>query len=124
MGNEEFTPATNNNANNINDANLKNIKVECVNDDTSNTMADMPTFKAGMPNKDGIKCESSSPNPFGDHDYYAFSDDDGVPMVKSEPWSPSMSPQQKNYHEGDIPFQGEQKILFEEEKQKMPNIEI
>merc|ERR1719367_1327247 len=96
--NEEFTPATNNNANNKNDANLKNIKVECVNDESSSNIAEISAFKASP------KYGSPSPNPFGDHDYYAFSDDDGVPTVKGEPWSPSMSPQQKNYNEGDINF--------------------
>jgi len=85
---EEFTPATNNNANN-----LKNIKVESDGDDSSSSMADMSAFKAGMPHK----------SPFGDHDYYAFSDDDGASAVKREPWSPSMSPQQKSYIDADVP---------------------
>ena len=66
-------------------------------------MADVSAFKAGMPNKAGTKYGSSSPNPFGDHDYYAFSDDDGAPTVKQEPWSPSMSPQQKSYIDADVP---------------------
>jgi len=117
---EELT-ATYNNANNKNDA---HIKIENVNDEPSNNMAEISAFQAGIPNKASPKYGSPSPNPFGDHDYYAFSDDDGVPTVKSEPWSPSMSPQQKNYNEGDISFEGEQKIMFEEEKQKMSNIDI
>ena len=70
-------------------------------------MADMPAFKAGMPNK----YESSSPNPFGDHDYYAFSDDDGAPTIKREPWSPSMSPQQKSYIDADVPPMGYGKLI-------------
>jgi hypothetical protein len=124
--NEEFTSATNNNANNINDVNLKNIKVECVNDDSSHNMAEVPAFNSGMPNKASIKYESSSPNPFGDHDYYAFSDDDGVPTVKREPWSPSMSPQQKSYIDADVPPMGygEQKIMMEEEKHKVASIDL
>jgi len=123
---EEFTPATNNNANNKNDANLKNIKVECESDEPSNNIAEISAFQAGLPNKASQKYGSPSPNPFGDHDYYAFSDDDGGPTVKNEPWSPSMSPHQKNFNDADIPSleYGEQKIMIEEEKEKMSNIDI
>ena len=64
-------------------------------------MADMSAFKTSLPHKASAKYESSSP--FGDHDYYAFSDDDGAPVVKREPWSPSMSPQQKSYIDADVP---------------------
>merc|ERR1719225_163511 len=78
---DEFTPVTNNNANNKNDANLKNIKVECVNDEPTSNIAEISAFKASP------KYGSPSPNPFGDHDYYAFSDDDGGSAVKREPWS-------------------------------------
>ena len=82
---------------------LQNIKVECESDEPSNNIAEISAFQAGMPNKASPKYGSPSPNPFGDHDYYAFSDDDGGPTVKDEPWSPSMSPPQKNFNDADIP---------------------
>ena len=77
--------------------------METSSDDASTTVADIAAINAGMPHKTSSKYVASSPGPFGDHDYYAFSDDDGGPSIKQEPWSPSMSPNQKSYIDADVP---------------------
>ena len=69
-----------------------------MNDEPSSNIAEISAFKASP------KYGSPSPNPFGDHDYYAFSDDDGGSTVKREPWSPSMSPHQKSYVDADVGY--------------------
>ena len=66
-------------------------------------MSDMSAFPVGISHKSRDNFGSPSPNPFGDHDYYASSDDDdGARVVKREPWSPSMSPEQNNYMDEDV----------------------
>ena len=66
-------------------------------------MSDMSAFPVGISHKSRDSFGSPSPNPFGDHDYYASSDDDdGARVVKREPWSPSMSPEQNNYMDEDV----------------------
>ena len=63
----------------------------------------MSAFPVGISHKSRDNFGSPSPNPFGDHDYYASSDDDdGARVVKREPWSPSMSPEQNNYMDEDV----------------------
>ena len=70
-------------------------------------MSDMSAFPVGISHKARDNFGSPSPNPFGDHDYYASSDDDdGARVVKKEPWSPSMSPEQNSYMDEDVSMMG------------------
>ena len=118
-------------------------------------MSDMSAFPVGISHKARDNFGSPSPNPFGDHDYYASSDDDdGARVVKREPWSPSMSPEQNSYMDDDVStmglgmftnishhcmcvysplsiytyqlfsITGDQNVLMEEVKQKLDTIDI
>ena len=90
--------------------NMQNIKVESITDDVTSNVAEMVSIRTGMPHEKNSKYAASLPGLFGDHDYYASSDDDGAPTIKRESWSPSLSPTQKSYIDADVPPLGYGKL--------------